>query len=138
MLPVLVRRSALLLGSVLTLAACGTDTATDVRKSVTGTYALESVNGQPLPFTEDASAPGTQLTASELVARSDGTFEQSFSRQTGSALATTTVAGTYSVGDQVVAFTYAGNVMPSSLGSLTPGGGLSMTVNGASFRYRRN
>jgi hypothetical protein len=137
MLPAPVRRSTLLLGSVLALAACGSDTATDVRKSVTGTYALESVNGQSLPFTEDPSTPGTQLTASALVARGDGTFVQSFSRQTGSSLATTSFAGTYSVGDQVVAFTYAGNALPSSLGSLTPGNGLSMSVNGASFQYRK-
>jgi hypothetical protein len=119
------RRAAL--GTLLTgLAACGGDAGTGIRASVTGTYQLSTVNGERLPFTENSSGAVVLITAGQLVAQSDGSFSEAITRSTtppggATTTATTTSTGTFTVGNQVIVFTYAGSA-GSVLGSLTSGG----------------
>jgi hypothetical protein len=127
-------------GALATLASCGSDAATGIRASVTGTYTLSSVNGQQLPFRENSSGAVVDITAGQLVAQSDGTFSETLTRTTtppsGTATTASTVAnGTYQVGNQVIVFTYTGSTV-TLLGSLT-GSGLSIQNGVNSFEYKR-
>jgi hypothetical protein len=113
-------------GALAALMACGSDAGTGVRSSVTGTYQLSTVNGQQLPFTENSSGAVVKITAGQLVAQSDGSFSEAITRSTtppggATTTATTTSTGTFTVGNQVIVFTYAGSA-GSVLGSLTSGG----------------
>ena len=108
------------------LTACDpTDTTEAGIAMVAGTYQLSTVNGQPLPFTESAATPVVRLTASQLVARSDGTFTETSTRTTttpaGATTTTTaTTTGTYSVGGQVVSFVSSSGPDFTGLGSYNP------------------
>jgi hypothetical protein len=135
----MVRRTAL--GAALAaFAACGGDAGTGVRASVTGTYQLASVNAQPLPFTEQSTGAVVKITSGQLVARSDGTFTETLTRETtsgaGTTTSTTTANGTYQVGDQVIVFTYSGAGAASLLGSLT-NGGVSIQNGPNAYEYKR-
>jgi hypothetical protein len=134
----IIRRTAL--GTALTtLVACGSDASTGVRASVTGTYQLATVNGKPLPFTEQTSGAVVKVTDGQLVARSDGTFSETLGRSTtsgtGTLLSTTTANGTYQVGNQVLVFTYSGTG-ESLLGSIVSGG-VSIQNGANAFEYKR-
>ncbi len=50
-------------------------TASDTAKlpDITGTYALASINGTPLPFTVTHEGPGIRVTSGTFIIRSDGT-----------------------------------------------------------------
>jgi hypothetical protein len=130
-------------GALAVLASCGGDSGTGVRASVTGTYQLSTVNGQPLPFTENSSGAVVVITAGQLVAESNGAFRETITRTTtppsGTATTATTAAtGTYTVGNQVIVFTYAGAGGPAGtlLGSLTSSG-LSIQNGLNSFEYKK-
>ena len=133
-------RLAVLVGALATLASCSSDAGTAVRASVTGTYQLLSVNGQPLPFTENSSGAVVKITAGQLVAQSDGSFTETLTKSTTPPGGTTTTAsivsnGTYQIGNQVIVFTYSGN-SATALGSLT-NGGLSIQNGLNSYEYVR-
>ena len=134
-------RVAASVGALAALTACGSDAATGVRASVTGTYQLSTVNGQQLPFTENSSGAVVVITAGQLVAQSDGSFSEAITRSTtppggATTTATTTSTGTFTVGNQVIVFTYAGSA-GSVLGSLTSGG-LSIQNGSHSFEYSKS
>ena len=133
-------RVAVSVGVLAALVSCGGDGGTGVRASVAGTYQLSTVNGQPLPFTENSSGAVVKVTAGQLVAQSDGAFTESLTRSTtppggATTTATTTATGTYTVGNQVIVFTYAGSA-GTALGSLT-GGGLSIQNGANSYDYKK-
>jgi hypothetical protein len=135
----IIRRAAL--GTALaTLVACGgSDASTGVRASLTGTYQLATINSQPLPFTEQSAGAVVKITAGQLVARSDGTFTETATRETtsgtGTTTSTTSLNGTYQVGNQVLVFTYTPSG-ESLLGSLV-NGGVSIQNGANSFEYKR-
>src|SRR6478736_3613568 len=129
-------RVAVSAGALAAVVACGSDAGTGVRAAVTGSYTLSTINGSPLPFTENASGAVVKVTAGALVANSDGTFTETTTRSTtppgGTATsATTTLSGTYQVGNQVVVFTYSASGQ-TVLGSLI-NGGLSLQNGSNSF-----
>src|SRR6476660_6885509 len=105
-------RAAASVGALAALTACASDAMTGIRAVVTGTYQLSTVNGQQLPFTENSSGAVVKITAGQLVAQSDGSFSEAITRSTtppggATTTATTTLTGTFTVGNQVVVFTYA-------------------------------
>jgi len=63
-----------------TLAACNSD-ATGPNGSVSGTYELRTLNGQPLPYTFSS---GLRLIDNDLTLYSDGTYEDVSSYSDGS------------------------------------------------------
>ena len=133
-------RLAATVGALATLVSCGSDSANGVRASVAGTYQLSTVNGQPLPFTENSTGAVVKITAGQLVAQPDGSFTETLTRSTtppgGATTTASTVSnGTYQVGNQVVVFTYSGGAA-TALGSLT-NGGLSIQNGTNSFEYKK-
>ena len=133
-------RVAVSAAALATLAACGSDASTGVRAAVTGSYQLSTVNGAPLPFTENSSGAVVKVTAGQLVAGADGSFSETLTRTTtppgGATTSTTTTAtGTYTVGNQVIVFTYSG-AGGSVLGSLA-NGGVSIQNGLNSFEYTK-
>jgi hypothetical protein len=137
----LTRRSAILF-AFASVAGCGNDAATNVRAAATGTFQLVSVNGVTLPFVEASDATQeVRITAAQLQNRSDGSFTQTTSRSTttipGGAVTTSNevLNGTYTVGGDVVAFTYAGG--ETRLGSLALGGGIAILFSGETFLYKK-
>jgi hypothetical protein len=137
----LARRSAILF-AIASATGCGNDAGTNVRAAATGTYQLTSVNGVPLPFVESSDATQeVRITAAQLQNRSDGSFTQTTTRSTttlpGGAVTTSSevLNGTYTVGGDVVAFTYSGG--QTRLGSLAVGGGISILVSGDAYLYTK-
>lgn len=133
-------RVAVSVGALVPLLACGSDAATGVRAAVTGSYTLATVNGLPLPFTENSSGAVVKVTAGQLVAQSDGSFSETTTRSTTppggtTTTASTTLTGTYQVGNQVVVFTYSASGA-TALGSLI-NGGLSIQNGANSFEYTK-
>jgi hypothetical protein len=59
------------LASTLALTACSTD-STGPNGSVAGTYSLQRINGQTLPYTFSS---GLRLTSDQLTMNRDGTYE---------------------------------------------------------------
>jgi hypothetical protein len=137
----LTRRSAILF-AFASATGCGNDAGTNVRAAATGTIQLSSVNGVALPFVESSDATQeVRITGAVLQNRSDGSFTQTTSRSTttipGGAITTSSVVlnGTYTVGGDVVAFTYSGG--QTRLGSLAAGGGITILVSGDAFLYKK-
>lgn len=64
-------RRLVMLALAGTLAACSTD-ATGPNGSVTGTYTLRTIDGQPLPYTFSS---GLRLTSDQITLRTDGSYE---------------------------------------------------------------
>ena len=64
-------RRLVMLALAGTLAACSTD-STGPNGSVTGTYTLRTIDGQPLPYTFSS---GLRLTSDQIILRSDGSYE---------------------------------------------------------------
>ena len=133
-------RATVSAGALAVLSACGGDGGTGVRASVTGSYQLSTVNGQPLPFTESSTGAVVKITAGQLVAQSSGAFTETLTRATtppGGTTTTqaTTTTGTYTVGNQVIVFTYGGSA-GTALGSLTSGG-VSIQNGANSFEYSK-
>ncbi|MDB4881558.1 MAG: hypothetical protein JWL95_324 [Gemmatimonadetes bacterium] len=127
----------LALGLVLSsLSACSLTSGTDAGVVlVSGTYQLATVNGQPLPWTQQATSPVIKLTESQLVASNDGSFIETTTRSTttssGTTTATVVTSGTYSVGGQVVAFTSSNSGL-NGLGSYNAG---NLVVQSGSALY---
>ena len=64
-------RRLVMLALASTLAACSTD-STGPNGSVTGTYTLRTIDGQPLPYTFSS---GLRLTSDQITLMTDGTYE---------------------------------------------------------------
>lgn len=64
-------RRLVMLALAGTLAACSTD-STGPNGSVTGTYTLRTIDGQPLPYTFSS---GLRLTSDQITLRTDGSYE---------------------------------------------------------------
>ena len=133
-------RVAVSVAALAMLAACGSDASTGVRAAVAGTYQLSTVNGAPLPFTENSSGAVVKVTAGQLVAGADGAFSETLTRTTtpsgGTAVpSTTTATGTFTVGNQVIVFSY-NNGGGSVIGSLV-GNGVSIQNGLNSFEYTK-
>ena len=64
-------RRLVMLALASTLAACSTD-STGPSGSITGTYTLRTIDGQPLPYTFSS---GLRLTSDQITLRTDGTYE---------------------------------------------------------------
>jgi hypothetical protein len=133
-------RTAVSVGALAMLAACGSDAGTGVRASATGSFTLTSVNAQPLPFPESSNGAVVKITQGQLVTQADGSFSETVTRSTtppGGATTTqaTTRNGTYSVGNQVIVFTFSAGA-GTALGSLTASG-VSIQDNNNSFEYTK-
>lgn len=104
------RRLFLALGAV-SLLACGDSTAPE--DSPGGTWALVSVNGDPLPYTvEENSSSRLERLSGQIFIHADGTFDETkISRQTmGGAVTTTELDydGTWDHYEEFVYFFYSG------------------------------
>ena len=94
--------------AALTITACGDDPVSP--DNIAGTYQLNTINGQPLPFTliEDG-ADRLELIAGTIVLRSNSTFTDSTTLRltSGTTVETepTVAAGTYSIDDGIITFT---------------------------------
>ena len=64
-------RRLVMLALASTLAACSTD-STGPNGSVTGTYSLRTIDGQPLPYTFSS---GLRLTSDQITLMTDGTYQ---------------------------------------------------------------
>lgn len=64
-------RRLVMLALAGSLAACSTD-STGPNGSVTGTYTLRTIDGQPLPYTFSS---GLRLTSDQITLRTDGSYE---------------------------------------------------------------
>ena len=64
-------RRLVMLALASTLAACSTD-STGPNGSVTGTYTLRTIDGQPLPYTFSS---GLRLTSDQITLMTDGTYQ---------------------------------------------------------------
>jgi hypothetical protein len=128
------RRIALLF-VLFTLAACNND-ATSPSGSVVGSYSLETVNGNPLPYT---FSNGAVLVSDHLTLNSDGSYLDVTTYSTG---AIQSEQGVWSLNNNLITFddqtdqiTYTGSVS---------GTVLTETFNNAGYRssvtevYARN
>jgi hypothetical protein len=70
--------------ALATLAACGSDTATNPNNdAVEGAYSLNTVNGKPLPFTIQANGVTIVLTSDVLTVSENGSWVETIAyRQT--------------------------------------------------------
>ena|SRR5438105_9013305 len=108
-------RRIALLAAVVALAACNND-STSPNGSVTGSYSLRTINGNPLPFT---FSDGSVLVSDQLTLSSNGTYVDV---ATFSNAGTATEQGLWSINnnlitfnDQTDSFTYTGSVSGSVL-----------------------
>lgn len=92
-------RLTLALVAASLLLGCGDATGPD--RDPAGTYALESVNAQPLPFTDTDK---TVILSGSLVLKSNRTFTLSGSVRSGSVTQTSSIDGTYSQNGSTITF----------------------------------
>jgi hypothetical protein len=123
--------------TVVSLAACGTDSnTTPVGDVVGGTYDLSTVNGQPLPFVQSGTTPQTAIVSGTFVATKTGSFTESRVVRTVSTGATQTVVttGQLQIGGSVLTWTLTGGT--SGLGSISANK-LTLEFPAGSFDYIR-
>lgn len=98
-------KAFLALLGILLLGACGGDASTGVNGDAIGTYTLQSISGNPLPFTVSTSATSTATFKSgALTINTDKTFSETLDldeteSSSGSPITTSTTStcvGTYS------------------------------------------
>jgi hypothetical protein len=109
------------------LAACGSDKATNPADALTGQWDLTTVNGAPLPFVVRASNPKIEILTDQMAWAPDGTFAETgtarYTDTTGAVIETpykdagrwTLDAGTISVQYASDGATMTGPVSGSSL-----------------------
>jgi hypothetical protein len=91
------RKYVLLAAGLVALAACNND-STSPNGSVTGTYSLRTVNGNPLPFT---FSDGTVLVSDRLSLNGDGTYVDI---ATFSNAGSSTEQGLWSINNNLISF----------------------------------
>lgn len=104
---------ALSMIAVAVAAGCGGDRIITPTASVVGTYALQSVNGNPLPIALDLDGVAVQLTAESINVRRDGSFSDSLTikRVSDGQSARDGLDGTYAQNGSTVTFSAGGQVM---------------------------
>ena len=115
------------------LAGCGSDGSTaPTQASMAGVWNLSTINGSPLPFVLQASAPKIEILSDQLVVTASGTFtESTVARFTdGGTVSTTTIpdAGTYTINGTAAVFTFSDG--SSGTGTIS---GNTFTVGSAGF-----
>ena len=101
---------ALAIALALTAGACTDDKSpTEVSTEVTGTYRLQTVNGQPLPFVLfNSGGFSTSITAQSLTLNNNGSFSQTTTFRDVTPEGTTTEqlssTGTYSRSGSTITF----------------------------------
>jgi hypothetical protein len=121
------------------LAGCGGDPGTPpTQVSLAGIWNLQSVNGEPLPYTVQPANPKIEILSDELVLSPSGNFSQSVqARATSSGTITTQNiqdGGTYIANGTVAEFTFN----DGSTGSGTVDGNtLTVAQVGFSLMYRK-
>ncbi len=138
-----IRHAAVAMATLLVMAACETDSSTaPAPVSVVGTFALQSVNGSPLPYSVVDSIPGQGqftveiMSPSSLSVNADKSFRFVLTVRTsfaGSAplVATETVMGTYTVAGTTMSMTANGETLTAQWdgsNTLTLGNGTEIMV----------
>ena len=135
----MVRRTFLLaVFSFFALAACGDDDATGPGSSITGTYQLQTVNGQPLPYTIfDFGANKVEATQATLTLNENRTFNGAVTlrRTENGAVRTETVteSGSYTQTDNTIQFTFLNNTATG----VVSGNSLTVNTSGAVLVYQK-
>ncbi|MHB1073119.1 MAG: hypothetical protein ACYC3Q_09890 [Gemmatimonadaceae bacterium] len=138
----LLTRTTAFAALAISLAACGNDSATGPSSNaVSGTYALQTVNGNPLPFTFTDPQSGTtvSLQSDVFVFSANGTWTETavarYTDQTG-AVQTETLneSGTYQKNGTAITLRYSdftnagtGTIESNSLVLVLPGYSYSYT-----------
>ena len=118
-------RIAVAVAAVALLGACGSDSTGPRNASVTGTYALSTVDGASLPFTVPNTGDNTEVVQSAaIMLNNDSTYSAVASgTENGEPTSIITDAGSYSVSGSQVTFTstviqgghYTGSVSGTTL-----------------------
>jgi hypothetical protein len=115
------RKFVLLAAGLVALAACNND-STSPNGSVTGTYSLRTVNGNPLPFT---FSDGSVIVSDRLSLNSNGTYVDI---ATFSNSSTATEQGLWSINNNLISFSdqtdnlsYQGSLSGNVLTEAFPG-----------------
>jgi hypothetical protein len=121
------------------LAGCGSDTSTGPKKAaIVGTWNLQSINGQALPFLASASDPQIEILGDQIVVSADGTFTDALAVRVtdGTDVVTSTIDdnGTYTVNGTAVEFVFSDN--SSGTASVT-GDTFTVGESGFSWLYER-
>lgn len=120
-------RRLLSLALALTIVGCGGDDSTTepTNSSIAGTWALQTINGAPLPFTLATVPAKIELVSATAVINANGTWTSSSqTRTTINGQATTTTEndnGTYTISGSTIA-------LRSSDGTVESG-----TISGSTF-----
>lgn len=128
-------RRIALLAAVLVLAAGCQNDATNPSGSVVGTYQLQVINGQNLPFTfTDNQGNVVRLNADQVTLSANGTYEDdSFVNVNGGPAQTLVETGEYSAVNGSITFTdetdggiqYGGSVSGTTLTEISGNGSLT-------------
>lgn len=120
-------------------AGCGGDSATGPG-SITGTYELQTVDGDPLPYVVvQIGADRLEITGGRITLNADNTFSDRLEFRLVEDGETTdpdpeTVTGTYQASGSSVTLTYPGGETSTVTVS---GGTLTQSVEGITFVYRK-
>ena len=121
--------------------ACGGDApAGPASTSIVGTWDLQTVDGEPLPFVfSESGGDRAEISGNVLTLSADSSFAERFEyRRTVARQRTSGVAwyeGTYSVRERAVAFVYSSN--GSTVNGTVSQNGLRLSSAGFAFVYRR-
>lgn len=122
------RKFVFLAAALVALAACNND-STSPNGSVSGTYSLHTVNGNPLPFTFN---DGSVLVSDRLSLNNDGTYVDIASFSNGG---TASEQGLWSINNNLISFndqtdniSYQGSLSGNVLTESFPGSISSQSV----------
>ena len=120
-------------------AGCGSDSITDPRQAVAGSYALMSFDGKQLPATILAGDPQVDVVSDELMLTSSGSFTQNTTFRVTESGVTSTQAvadvGTYTVSGSTVTFRFSADNFTGTATVLADG--LSITSEGHTLTYAK-
>ena len=134
------RRTFAALTLIALVAACGGDTATAPQAEVSGTYALSTINGSPMPFVLGPTQTGTlSIVSGNVIVNANGTYSVGFTvRETAGAVstdATDTGTGTWTRTNETIRFRddADGTITSAQFASNT----LTIVADGFTFVYRK-
>ena len=135
------KRQLSLLGLLaLVLAGCADDGIAAPEETMVGTYALQSVNGQSLPFVEEDDTTGTrfEIVGIEIDFAEDGTYalRQEFRVTEAGGAATTEheyANGTWTLTGTNLSLTEDGELISAVL----DGNSFTVSVEGMTFVFRK-
>jgi hypothetical protein len=130
------RAWALTFAVTVALAACGTDSPTEV--SIFGTYTMHTVGGHALPRTQIEEGFSVTLVSGALVLRSDHTYTVTFNQTvtvgTQSVPQNESSSGTFSVSGSTITFVEDGAT--SAVGTID-GNTMTVTADGEVFVLKK-